>query len=130
MKIELTQIGTVRTDAKEIPKYWSDSDVEGVLIINEEYREGIAGIQPEDRIVVIFCFHKSILFSPEYLKQHPRGDITRQKRGVFSIASPIRPNPIGMSVLEVTGVEENMIHVKGLDILDGTPILDIKPYRF
>jgi tRNA (Thr-GGU) A37 N-methylase len=48
--------------------------------------------------------------------------------GVFSICSPVRPNPIGMSILEVLGVEDATIHVKRLDMLDGTPILDIKPY--
>jgi tRNA (Thr-GGU) A37 N-methylase len=48
---------------------------------------------------------------------------------VFSICSPHRPNPIGMSVLTVTAVKENIISVKGLDMIDGTPILDIKPYR-
>ena len=51
-----------------------------------------------------------------------------ESRGVFSLCSPIRPNPIGMSVLEVLGVERNRIHVKRVDLLDGTPILDIKPY--
>ena len=48
--------------------------------------------------------------------------------GIFSICSPVRPNAIGMSVLEVTGVEGNVLQVRGLDMRDGTPILDIKPY--
>jgi len=47
--------------------------------------------------------------------------------GVFSISSPVRPNPIGMSVVEVLGLEGNVIHIKGLDMIDGTPVLDIKP---
>lgn len=48
--------------------------------------------------------------------------------GIFSICSPVRPNPIGMSVLKVLGVEGNVVHVRGLDMRDGSPILDIKPY--
>ena len=52
----------------------------------------------------------------------------KKKMGVFSICSPIRPNPIGMSVLEVLRIDDNIIQVKGLDMLDGTPILDIKPH--
>ena len=130
MKIEMTPIGTVHTEAKEIPKYWSASDVEGTLVIDEKYLEGIQGIETNERIVVLFYFHKSTPFSPDRLTQHPRGDLSRKKTGVFSICSPVRPNPIGMSIVEVTGISENVISVKGLDMSDGTPILDIKPYRF
>ncbi len=130
MKIEMTPIGVVHTEAKDIPKYWSASNVEGTLVIDDEYLEGIQDIKTNERIVVLFYFHKSTPFSPARLTQHPRGDLSRKKTGVFSISSPIRPNHIGMSVVEVTGISGNAISVKGLDMIDGTPILDIKPYRF
>lgn len=130
MKIEFKPIGTVHTEAKEVPNYWSVSDVEGTLVIDEKYLEGLQDIEINERIVILFYFHKSLPFSPDRLTQHPRGDMERKKKGVFSIASPVRPNSIGMSVLEVTGINRNVISVKGLDMLDGTPILDIKPYRF
>ncbi len=126
MSIELRQIGSVRTDAEEIPRHWSVSDVEGALVIDEEYLEGLEDIQLGQRIVVIFNFHRSPEFSPRFLRQKPPH--SPEEVGVFSTCSPIRPNPIGMSVLEVLGVEDATIHVKRLDILDGTPILDIKPY--
>lgn len=126
MSIELKPIGFVRTDAKEIPRHWSVSDVEGTLIIDEEYLEGLEDIEPGQRIVVIFNFHRSPEFTSSFLRQTPphRG----KEMGVFSICSPIRPNPIGMSILEVLEVKDATIHVKRLDMLDGTPILDIKPY--
>lgn len=126
MPVVLEPIGFVRTFAKDIPRHWVFSDVEGTLVINEEYLEGLKDIRAGQRIVVIFYFDRSPKFNQRYLSQIPRH---RKKRlGVFSICSPIRPNPIGMSVLEVLGTEGNIIHVKGLDILDGTPILDIKPH--
>jgi tRNA-Thr(GGU) m(6)t(6)A37 methyltransferase TsaA len=126
MSIELKPIGFVRTDAKEIPRHWSISDVEGTLVIDEKYLEGLKDIEPGQRIVVIFNFHRSPEFTSRFLRQTPphRG----KEMGVFSICSPIRPNPIGMSILEVLGVGGTTIHVKRLDMLEGTPILDIKPY--
>ncbi|MDP9481246.1 MAG: tRNA (N6-threonylcarbamoyladenosine(37)-N6)-methyltransferase TrmO [Actinomycetota bacterium] len=126
MSIELRPIGFARTDVKEVPRHWRVSDVEGTLVIDEEYLEGLEGIEPGQRIVVIFNFHRSPEFSAELLRQTPPH--TGKKTGIFSICSPVRPNPIGMSVLEVLGVEGATVRVKGVDMLDGTPILDIKPY--
>jgi tRNA-Thr(GGU) m(6)t(6)A37 methyltransferase TsaA len=130
MKIEMTPIGTVHTESKEIPRFWSDSDVEGTLVIDDRYLKGMQDIKTNEQIIVLFYFHKSTPFSPDRLTQHPRGDLSRKKTGVFSISSPVRPNHIGMSIVEVTGITDNVISVKGLDMIDGTPILDIKPYRF
>jgi tRNA-Thr(GGU) m(6)t(6)A37 methyltransferase TsaA len=129
MQIVMLPIGVVRTDAKEIPKHWSCSNAEGTLIIEEQYRQGLYGIKRGDRIIVIFCFHKSRGFTAHDITQHPRGDTTREKLGVFDICSPIRPNPIGMSIVEVTDIRDSVISIKGLDMIDGTPILDIKPSR-
>ncbi len=126
MSIELEPIGFVRTAAKEIPRHWSVSDVEGALIIDEKYLEGLSDIEPGQRIVVIFNFHRSPKFSSRFLRQTPPH--SGKEMGVFSICSPIRPNPIGMSVLEVLEVKAATIRVKRLDMLEGTPILDIKPH--
>ncbi len=126
MSIELTPIGFVRVEAEEVPRSWRRSELEGTLIIDDEYVEGLADIESGHRIVVIFNFHQSPEFSAELLRQTPPH--TGKKTGIFSICSPVRPNPIGMSVLEVLGVEGATVRVKGLDMLDGTPVLDIKPY--
>ena len=69
MSIELRIIGFVRTDAEELPRHWSVSDVEGTLDIDEQYSEGLRDIEPGQRIVVIFNFHRSPVFSPEFLRQ-------------------------------------------------------------
>lgn len=126
MSIELRTIGFARTDAAEIPRHWSVSDVEGMLVVDEAYEEGLADIEPGQRIVVIFNFHKSPEFGPELLRQTPPH--TGKPTGIFSTCSPVRPNPLGMSVLEVLGVEGATIRIKRMDMLDGTPILDIKPF--
>lgn len=126
MKIEMEPIGKVHTECKNIPRHWTVSNVKGKLIISKKYLKGMKDIHAGQRIVVLFCFHKSPPFEPRFLCQIPPH--RNKKLGVFSICSPLRPNPIGMSVLEVTGIKENVIGVKGIDMLDGTPILDIKPF--
>ena len=126
MSVTLNPIGTAHTDAASIPRHWTVSDVEGTLEIDPQYTEGLADIAAGQRIVVLFHFHQSPPFSKDLLKQTPphRG----QSMGVFSICSPRRPNPIGLSVLEVVSREGSLLRVRHMDMRDGTPILDIKPF--
>jgi tRNA-Thr(GGU) m(6)t(6)A37 methyltransferase TsaA len=126
MQMTLQSIGTAYTEAESIPRHWTVSDVEGTLVIDQKYTEGLSDIAAGQRIVVLFHFHKSPPFSSDLLKQTPphRG----QSMGVFSICSPRRPNPIGLSVLEVLAREDNVLRVRCMDMIDGTPILDIKPF--
>jgi tRNA-Thr(GGU) m(6)t(6)A37 methyltransferase TsaA len=126
MEVTFRPIGFVKTDVKNLPRHWTVSDVEGTLVIDNGYLEGLRDIRRGDRIVVIFHFHKSRRFSAQFLIQTPPHRSTPM--GVFSICSPVRPNPIGMSVLEVLDRQNNVLAVRGLDMLDGTPILDIKPH--
>jgi tRNA-Thr(GGU) m(6)t(6)A37 methyltransferase TsaA len=125
--IAFQPIGVVRTPAQSVPRHWTLSDVRGTLVIDNRFLPGLADIHPGQRIVVLFCFHKSRAFTSADLKQVPGGQSDRSPRGVFSICSPYRPNPIGLSVVTVERVEANRLHVRGLDMFDGTPILDIKP---
>jgi len=120
-------IGVVHTDADTVPRHWTLSDVKGTLVIDKQYQKGLKDIKAGQRIVVIFHFHKSPEFTPDLLVQRPPH--RDEDLGVFSICSPRRPNPIGMSVLDVLEVDNNIIYVQGLDMLDGTPILDLKPYQ-
>jgi tRNA-Thr(GGU) m(6)t(6)A37 methyltransferase TsaA len=126
MPITLQAIGTAHTAAENIPRHWTVSEVEGTLEIDSRYTEGLADIAAGQRIVVLFHFHQSPPFSNALLKQTPPH--RKQSMGVFSICSPRRPNPIGLSVLEVLAKEDNVLRVRGMDMLDGTPILDIKPF--
>jgi len=125
MGIEFKPIGYVQTDATKIPRNWKVSDVEGTLNIDASFLDGMRDIEPGQRLYVLFHFHKSPEFSSRYMRITP--PVHNQEIGLFSTHSPFRPNPIGLSILDVLGVEENVIRVKGLDMIDGTPILDIKP---
>jgi tRNA-Thr(GGU) m(6)t(6)A37 methyltransferase TsaA len=129
MTIEMEPIGFVRTGVEKVPRNFRVSEAEGTLEIGESYAEGLADVEPGQRIVVIFHFHESPAFSPDLLRQTPRFPRSeREKMGIFSICSPVRPNPVGMSILDVLGVEGTTLRVRGLDMRDGTPILDIKPW--
>jgi tRNA-Thr(GGU) m(6)t(6)A37 methyltransferase TsaA len=126
MPITFTPIGFVENPATEVPRHWTVSDLEGTLVIQPEFMAGLCDIKAGERIVVLFHFHQSASFTSADLRQAKRKD--GRIMGVFSICSPRRPNPIGLSVVQVVAVDQGRIHVKGLDMYDGTPILDIKPY--
>lgn len=125
--IRFSPIGYVRTDTPDeaIPHFHAVSEVEGSLEILPEYQEGLCDIQAGQQIQVLFHFDRSPAFTLDRLCQIPRKG--NALRGVFSICSPNRPNAIGLSVVRVLAVNGGSIHVKGLDMLNGTPVLDIKP---
>lgn len=126
MQIQMTPIGIFHTEETDIPRHWSISDKKGRIVIDTVYTEGLKDIAAGQKIVVLFNFHESEPFKPELLVQTPPHK--DRPMGVFSICSPRRPNPIGLSVLTVTAVNGNKIDVSEIDMIDGTPILDIKPY--
>jgi L-fuculose-phosphate aldolase len=111
------------TSREDAPKNFDESDRVGTLEIYPEYQEGLEGIAAGQTIVVLFWLHKS---SRDILKVYPRGDKSKGLHGVFATRSPVRPNPIAISELKVLAVHGNQLEVSGLDILDGTPIIDIK----
>jgi tRNA-Thr(GGU) m(6)t(6)A37 methyltransferase TsaA len=100
-------------------------EADSQIILDEALVEGLTGLEVGQSILVIFNFDRA----PEgfELLQHPRGDPGNPKRGVFALCSPNRPNGIGVTAVELLAVEGNVLHVRGLDALDGTPVLDIKP---
>ena len=127
MQFSFAPIGFVRTGiAKEdVPRHFSDSDAVGSIEIAKRYLQGIRDIRAGDEIYVIFVFHESPPFSSASLMQVPA--LRREPKGVFSIGSPRRPNPIGLSIVKVLEVADTRIKVQGIDMFDGTPVLDIKP---
>lgn len=124
--MECHPIGTVHAPEGETPRHWSGSSVEGRLVLDAPYRPGLDGITAGQRIVVLFAFDRSPVFTPGHLRVTPPS--ATEPRGLFSTCSPVRPNPIGLSVLEVLEVGSGWLRVRGLDMFDGTPILDIKPH--
>lgn len=125
-EIILRPIGIIRSPIAhpgEGPRQGSESGVAGKLIVDEQYRDALLGLQRGDRIVILYWMH---LAERDMLQVHPRGDRSRPLRGVFSTRSPQRPNPISLDTVEITGIEGAVIDVIGLDAVDGTPLLDIK----
>ncbi|KYK31871.1 MAG: hypothetical protein AYK18_05880 [Theionarchaea archaeon DG-70] len=121
--IQVTPIGFVKNGMTKTPEKWSDTQSE--IHIYPEFREALCGLEKFSHIVVVFYFHLSSV-SP--LKVHPRGRSDLPLVGVFSTRAPVRPNPIGVSVVELLAVEGTVLTVKGLEAFDETPILDIKPH--
>lgn len=123
-EISFRPIGTVRNRFTR--------PVEGELIRQElselkvfpEYRRGLTGAAPGQKILVVFHFHRAEDQPP--LVQHPRGDRTRSPRGVFTLRSPDRPNGIGVTEVSIEAVTGEGLVVRGLDALDGSPLLDLK----
>ena len=124
---QVKPIGWVRCSLRErdeAPKNYTESSVRGELEIHPEYREGLKGIAAGQTIVVLFWLHQA---RRDLLQVYPRGDKSRGLQGVFSLRSPMRPNPIALSELEVLAVrDDGVLEVAGLDVIDGTPVLDIK----
>ncbi|MFW2366401.1 MAG: tRNA (N6-threonylcarbamoyladenosine(37)-N6)-methyltransferase TrmO, partial [Desulforhopalus sp.] len=108
---------------EEAPKNYTESDKIGSLEIYPEYEAALEGIVSGQTIVVLFWLHQA---ARDILKVHPRGDLSKKLRGVFATRSPLRPNPIALSELKVLSIKGNRLEVSGLDILSGTPIVDIK----
>jgi tRNA-Thr(GGU) m(6)t(6)A37 methyltransferase TsaA len=97
---------------------------ESRIVLEPTLMEGLKGMQPGQKIMVVFHLHRSQDFD---LLQHPRGDRSRPRRGVFALRSPRRPNPIGITVVDLVAIEGSVLCVQGLDALNGTPVLDLKP---
>jgi len=93
------------------------------IIVREDLVLGLQGLEVGSEILVLFYLDRS----KEYqLLQHPRGDLTRPIRGVFSLRSPNRPNRIGATIVTILGIDDNVLTVEGLDALNNSPVIDIK----
>ena len=125
--IEYRPIGIVHSpfrDPKGTPiQARSDKGTEAKVEVFREYSEGLADLDGFSHAILILHFHLS---KKAGLKQKPFLDDL--ERGIFSIRSPSRPNPIGISVVRILGIDDNIVTIRGIDIIDGTPLLDIKPY--
>jgi tRNA-Thr(GGU) m(6)t(6)A37 methyltransferase TsaA len=120
-------IGYVRSpyqETKSIPKgLGARHDAEGVLELRSEFEAGLKDIEGFSHLYVIWAFDRSDGY--DLIGRPPIDD---RPHGVFATRSPRRPNPIGLTVVELLGREGANLRVRGVDMLDGTPILDIKPY--
>lgn len=123
----MSPIGYIRcsyTDTDQVPKgLGAKHTMEGVLEVLPEFEAGLQDIEGFSHLFVLWVFDRSQGF--ELVGVNPADS---QPHGVFASRSPRRPNPIGLSVVELARREGRLLHLRGIDMLDGTPVLDIKPY--
>ncbi len=127
MSISLQQIGSIHTPYKDDAPYTDYENMEGEFFIelNEEYTDGLYLLDKLNYCYIIFHIHKQKKI-PRMFIFPPRGN--GKEVGLFATRSPNRVNPIGLTVAKIKKIEGNRIYTHGLDIIDGTPLLDIKPY--
>ena len=127
-EIVLKPIGFVRTEA--MGDEVKDKDRISQIIVNSELAEALEGIAEFSHLFVLFWLHEVTGEKCKTLKVHPRGREDLPLLGVFATRTKLRPNPIGLSLVELLKVEGNVLTVRGLDAFDETPVLDIKPFDF
>jgi len=122
----ISSIGKVLSPIKEPVKPDLFHNVRCSVEIYPEFKEGLLGLEEEREVLVMFLFHLNIEKSP--LLVHPRGDTSRPLRGVFATCSPTRPNSIGTNRCRLIALRNSYIDLIGLEAIDGTPVIDIKPF--
>ncbi len=127
MQITYTSIGTIHspfTDLKDMPiQPTSENSAPGTVHLHPQFASAIKDLEGFSHVILIYHFHQA---SRVYLTVTPFMD--SEPRGIFATRAPTRPNPIGLSVVALKSVEGTVLHLENVDILDGTPLLDIKPY--
>jgi tRNA-Thr(GGU) m(6)t(6)A37 methyltransferase TsaA len=124
---DVTPIGYVRSVLKEradAPRQGSEGAPDARLEIDAAFVRGLDGIEAGQEIWIFTWLHQA---KREVLEVHPRGDGLNPLKGVFATRSPDRPNPIGLHLAKVLSVDGHWLEVQGLEAIDGTPIVDIKP---
>ncbi len=124
---EITPVGWVEsplTDLDSAPKQGDEGAPDAWLVFEPAVVEALDGIHVGDEVIVLTWLDRA---DRDVLAVHPRSDVSRPRQGVFSTRSPDRPNPIGLHRVEVLSVDGRRLQVRGLEALDGTPVVDVKP---
>lgn len=124
MNISLKQIGVAKNQEKKHFGGWDT--VQTDIIINPEYQDALLGLKDFSHVVVIFWMHEVKRCDIRHVPQGKRGEVPEV--GIFACRCAERPNPIGISTVKIVGIKDNIVTVQGLDVINDTIILDIKPY--
>jgi tRNA-Thr(GGU) m(6)t(6)A37 methyltransferase TsaA len=123
----IRSIGVVRSrlvDRSDAPRQPDEGAPSAEVVLDEGVVPALEGIAVGDRLELLTWLH---LADRSTLTTYPRGDTSRPLAGVFATRSPDRPNPVGLHTVTVTAVDKNVVQVAGLEAVDGTPVIDIKP---
>lgn len=125
--IVLRPIATVKNDVKEVGKRdWAQ--VVSELVFDASSKDAMDGLEDFSHIIVLFWMHRSPAWECSMSKTHPQMRPDLPLIGVLATRSPVRPNPLGLAVVRLLERRGNVLRVEGLDAIDGTPVVDIKPY--
>ena len=127
MKIEFEPIGIIHSPFMEIEGMPIQPPgavgVRGTVEVFEDFHPGLKDLDGFSHIILLYHFHRSHGFN-----LHVVPFMDSEPRGLFATRAPKRPNPVGFSIVQLDKIEDGVLHIQGVDILDGTPLLDIKPY--
>ncbi len=124
MRIELKPIGFVRNNVKE-PRFGNFAHEISEIIVDEKYADALNGIDDYSHVIIVYWMDK---VKDHVITHRPQGNPNVPIVGIFACRCPQRPNPIAITTVKLMSREGNKIKVEGLDILDGTPVIDVKPY--
>ncbi|WP_010244317.1 tRNA (N6-threonylcarbamoyladenosine(37)-N6)-methyltransferase TrmO [Acetivibrio cellulolyticus] len=127
MELKLESIGIVKSPVIEgVDNNWGE--VKSEIIVDSEFAAGLKGLEEFSHAIIVYFMHKSSFCIETDLQRRPQGRDDMPIEGIFSQRAKHRPNPIGITSVQIVSVQDNILRVKGLDAIDGTPVLDIKPY--
>lgn len=127
MNISLNSIGTIHSvfhDVKSMARQARIDGREGLIVLDEEYLAGLQGLEEFSHVIVLYYFHKQVEVQLNVLPLFDENNL----HGIFACRFPKRPNHIGVSIFALDKIVGNVLHCKDIDVLHGTPLLDIKPY--
>lgn len=125
--VALQPIGVVRSPVAEgVDEDWGSVVTE--IHLREEYAPGLHGLEEFSHVIVVFLMHEATFSPGDDLVRRPRGRADMPELGIFAQRAKHRPNPIGLTAVRLLSVRGNVLTVRGLDAIDGSPVLDIKPY--
>lgn len=127
MEIEFQTIGVVKNDVDEKKDSGWGKDI-SKIIVDENYSDGLKGLEEFSHVIVIYYLDKAEFELKKHILRRPRNREDMPLIGIFAQRAKDRPNPIGITSVKLVSVNKNVITVKGLDAINGTPVLDIKPY--
>ena len=120
-------VGLVRSPVAEgVDEDWGSVVAE--IHLREEYAPGLRGLEEFSHVIVVFLMHQATFSAADDLVRRPRGRADMPELGIFAQRAKHRPNPIGLTAVRLLSVRGNILTVRGLDAIDGSPVLDIKPY--
>ncbi len=120
-------IGVVYNEVKE-PTHEDWGSVVSEVVLDESLSDGLDGLEEFSHILILYWMHRAAEAEPVRVRRRPRGRADMPEVGIFAQRAPQRPNPIGVAAVKLLRREKNRLFVQGLDAINGTPVLDVKPY--